>query len=568
MSEQQATQDNAEDGNYLLSERNYVYMEYLNEMKQFIMSEKYDSDTKVTTPRFDFLSFIAKDMLIIPYDNQSLTERFKARNIPQTAFTDFENIWIHVDFLKEIIEADEKEQKDGVLFLILHEIEHNALQHNVRLREFPHKLANWAEDMMMNINIQENYHSVKPSTPLFCGIGFTQEEKEQYTGMSDYDIAASKMKELMEEMEKQKGNGPGSGQGQGQGNGESPSQGQGGGGSPTLEDLLDDLKPEGNGSGDHLNDDVQDIIDALNEAGLGDYVDSLGLPKDEEAAKARNERIQGKLIKSIQDGERHYRENGLRIPGGHFNDYMREKINKLKQPKALWRMQLTKNVYGTGRGYRYTNDVPNNIYYVDAKPLGVTNQIYTGSRMPATKTGLALILIDSSGSMSNKNLGEAMGAVFELVSGARGRGDVPAVLVAFMDTTMRGEPFEVNRDNWKKVMADFESGKKGVDGRGGTDLAHDMAVALECPMVKRAIKKYGKIKTLTVITDLGDSPPQLEDFPKGLPANVTFLAVPGTYNDSFAKGVRKYAQVIDMGQPALNIDLSKPSTPSRAALKI
>lgn len=572
------------DANYLLSEKNYMYKEYLDELKYFIMSEKFDPEQNLTAPRFEYMSFVIKNMMLIPYDNEKLFQAFGSRNVPQTAFTDFQNIWVHVDFLEAIIKADQAENKMGACYLILHEASHNAFSHNLRLKEFPHQVANWGEDMMINLGLNEKYGTEVPAcSVLNCGVGFLPEDITTYGQMSDYDIVASKMKELQEQLDEMMKNGqpqpggkpgqkgqPGDGSGEGEpgdGSGQ-PGKGQGqpgkgkpgqsgGGGGPTIQDLIDALQGDQSGQGGHTNGDVQDLVDALNEAGLGDYVDSLELPKNEDEAKSRDEKISGQLISSIQEADQHYRENGLREPGGHMNDYMRTMIKEIKQPKASWKMRLTKAIHGVGQARKYTPDTPHNIYYVDAKPLGVGNQIYTGSMMPAKKSGVALVGIDTSGSMSVDNIGDALGAVFELASGNKMRGDTPTILVYNMDTILRGEPMVVTKENWKQVLGDYKAGRKGVDGRGGTDLANGINGIIAAEATKKAVKRFGKVKAVICITDLGDRAPQREDFPNTVPTNMTYLAVPGTYSDAFAAKVKNYAQVINMGAKKLNIDLEK-----------
>ena len=239
-------------------------------------------------------------------------------------------------------------------------------------------------------------------------------------------------------------------------------------------------------------------------------------------------------------------------------------IQNLKKPKVAWKVTFNKLLIGGGMGRGFTDDYPNDAFFFDPAMMGLPSRPYMGTMVPAKAKGCIVIGIDSSGSMGNDDLGESLGWVFDLIKKSKTNSAIPEVLLFWMDTTMRGSAIKIDEKNYQQILRDFELGKKGAMGRGGTNLENDINQVLNSEEVKKAKQKYGQIKSFICMTDLGDSCPKAKNLPKDIPKSFWYFAVSGTYRDEFAKGVSSYAKVINMGGNNISVDLDannqKPST--------
>lgn len=539
-----------DDEPYLLGDDGLDWQDFLDQVKIFLMSESYDDNLKMQLPRFEYASFFARSLPFVAYDNSRFIGVLKQNNLPNTAFTDGVNCFFNVEFLRKIHEADKAEQKEGIVFLALHEVWHNMLNHFVRLQDFPHHIANRAEDMYINTNLQRHYPAAAPSTVLECGIGFKNGDIEKYSDMSEDDIARLMMDDPQYNQPPQPAF-PQPGKGSGEKGSGAPSkggEGEGGG------------DPAGDFDENHLID-PRDLADALNQAGLGHAVEDLGIPTTAEALEARNKEIQQTLISTIQEANQVYRERGLARPGGHMNQYMMEVLDKLAAPKVNWKSTLRKLILGGGMRFQHTDDYPSDALFYDHRQMGMSQPLYIGTRLPAKAKGVIAVFIDTSGSMGSKELHASLSETFGLIRAGKRSTGMPEVVVQWVDTTTRGEPIVLTEKNWRKVLKEFEEGKRGALGRGGTNFTNGINEGLGSETLKRAVEKYGELKSLIYFSDLGDAPPKREDLAKNLPKNVHFMACPGTYNDKFAAAVSDFAKTVNMGE-RMTVDLDKTTAAS------
>lgn len=529
-----------DDEPYLLGDAGLEWQDVLDNVKIYLMSEVYVDEIKMRVPRFEYASFFARSLPFIAYDNSRFSGILEQNQLPNTAFTDGVNCFFNVEFLRKIFEADKAEGKEGLTFLALHEVWHNMLNHFIRLQDFPHHIANRAEDMYINTNLQKHYKAAAPSSVLSCGIGFKPGDIEKYSDMSEDDIAR-----LMLDDPQYNPPPPPSNQMSAGGPPSSGSQGNSvpGSGSP------------GDFDENHLID-PRDLADALSQAGLGHAIGDLDIPTTAERVAERSKEIQQTLVATIQEANQVYREKGLALPGGHMNNYMMEVLNKLAAPKINWKAELRKLLLGGGMRFQHTDDYPSDALFYDFRQMGMAQPLYIGTRLPAKAKGVIAVFIDTSGSMGLRELHVSLSETFGLIrSGKRSTG-MPEVMVFWADTVTRGEPILLTERNWRSVLREFEEGKRGALGRGGTHFVNSIKNGLESDELKKAISKHGELKSLIYFSDLGDHPPQRDELPDDLPKSVYFMACPGTYNDKFAAAVSDYAKTINMGE-RMTIDLDK-----------
>lgn len=552
----------------LLSEENIDYQIELDDLKTYLVSEP--NFKGVNMPRFGMFSIFGRSVPMYAYDHPALLEKFN------TAFTDGQNIFYSVPFMEEIL-ADERGGRNGMLFLTLHEIGHIMFRHFYRLSQYPHHIANRAQDMSMNTrmlrdfvhNPDEKMNSLSPmSEVLSKGIGFQSGDIEKYAHRSEEDIAREMMEEyenqkqqLKDALQKMKSGQSGGGGGQGtpmpggQGDPGDPQDGdseENGNGDPKT-DGSDPSDKQGMGT-DHLLS-PEDFADILNEAGLGHVIDILKIPVDkdgnlDEAALAKqNERQITNAHNAHTQMTSLRQQTGGHAPGGHCESYLGETLGKLNKPKIQWKLATKEAIIGSGMRMVNTMDHPGDAYFIDPAQMGLAKPLYIGARVPGKSTGFTIALLDTSGSMNKEWMKESASEVLGIV--ANNKHLAPDVVFMQIDTVVRGGAQVITPQNVDQILKESFVAK----GRGGTSLTQGIVMAMESPEVKKRLAKKEKINSLIYFTDLGDAPPQRKDLPDNLPKKVIYMAAPGTYNDHFAKGVSDYATVVSMGE-RMEVDLT------------
>jgi hypothetical protein len=243
---------------------------------------------------------------------------------------------------------------------------------------------------------------------------------------------------------------------------------------------------------------------------------------------------------------------GDRYPGRHVDSYAVEILDELSEPKIEWIASIADLLAGSGTEMTHSDDYPSNLFYVDPQDMGLPNEIYLGSHIPAQADSLVLNIIDTSGSVDKELLKRYLAEV--LGSLERGRG-IGSVLMFWADTIVRGKPLRITRETAPDFLRHIE-----VRGRGGTDFAIPINEALAHPDIQPEISR---IRALLYFTDLGASPPVRSQLPARLPP-MAFITTPGCFNIGFANAVRDYARVIEIQQRTV-IDLDQLKTPSPLA---
>jgi hypothetical protein len=252
-----------------------------------------------------------------------------------------------------------------------------------------------------------------------------------------------------------------------------------------------------------------------------------------------------------------------KLPGSALLDYSENMINDLHKGKINWQLKVQELFMGAGLKVVKDMGIPSMTYFVDDVGMAIGENYWgDGVPQPVESPRLMVWLIDTSASMDlDTDLRDAMSEAFRLQSEVDTTNDGPAKVLIFMaDTSIRGEPVELNPDNWE----DLARKGIGVKGRGGTDMENAIREMMNNPAVVQINAKH---IDFVVVSDLETAPPHFsaDDMAalEGKTMTLTYLGVPSAAADmsrvkAFAAAVADTgAQVfaIDPKLPEINIDL-------------
>ena len=553
---------------------------------------RFMCDTRITSdgaevPRFGVLSLIMQTTPCYVYGHPAL------KKLCRTAFTDGVHVFVDDEFYAKLLK-DVRESRGaeyGIEPLLLHEVMHKMFNHVERLRQFPQDIANRAADLSINTKLKAGFPELEWCKSLReTGLGFRPGDVEKYLPMSEESIARELVLEEMKNRQNQQGQGNqkgqqgqnqgqqgqgGGGQGQGQQKGQ-PGQNQGGGqpsggqgqGQQDPNDPNQGQDPQdGQQPSDGFNEDgdnhlvsLRDLIEALEEAGLDEVRDMLNLPSSDEVDEIgrvmdeNRDRQHEAIQKAASDAAR----LGGKYPGAHIAEAAADYLKGFGKAKLSWKLKLRDLILGVGNKYKPSYEVISDLAYVDELTDDLGTELVLPIALPHANDESILVLVDTSGSVSQDDLRAFFTEIFELKTASEGLGDAAAeVYVLSADTVLRGDPIEITDDNVDELM---ETGVK-VFGRGGTDLADSLKNALTLPLLKEK-----KIKTVIYFTDLFDRPPQFKDLGVEEDTTILYVAAPTTHSshqEEFARAVESYAQVVPIKE-GIEVDLSDDAVPSKS----
>lgn len=516
------------------------------EIKKYIGGTSMQEGTIV--PRFGLLSLKAAGTPMYVYDHPAFMK------ITNTAFTDGVHIFVCAKFLRKLVEEEEnsKGNEDGAVPLIMHELMHMLLGHTHRLKMFPKDIANQAEDLVINSKLSLGFPSITWSKTIReLGLGFKAAEAEKYAVLAEETVARKLMSGEIQPKKKsnkdKNQNQGGKGQNQGKGGGQQGDQNGKG-------------QQDGNqgGQGDEQEEwsdmhtmTLEDLIKTLEENGLTNILDALELPTSDEVEEIGKieENTVLKDIENIEKAAAQKSALGGKYPGAHIVDAAAERVKGLSQGKLEWKLGLREWILGGGMRFKHFEDEADALYYVDSKEMGLGDPIYMGSPVPHSPEETVLCLIDTSGSVDEKMLRMFISEILNLKKGVSGVSDTASkVILLSADTVLRGEAVEITEDNVEEML---DQGVK-VFGRGGTDLAGSLDMAMQLDLIKKE-----KIASVVYFTDLCDIPPPKARFEqymeKGM--SIAYVTAPHTMSDEFAKAVSSYARVTPIEEGAV-VDLT------------
>ncbi len=529
-------------------------------------------------PRFGVLSLISMHTPIFVYDHP----RFK--KVANTAFTDGIHVFVDADFMRKLVsqEMDSDGRQSGVVFLLLHELMHKLYYHVDRLKNFPPRIANIAEDMVINGKLVKGFKLEPVKLLSEIGHGMKPEEADKYYKMAEEVVAEmlliQERQKQNKEKKQQKGQQQqGSGSGSGDGDGESPegdndemsnggqskpSSGKGGKGSSGGKDQQGgkENSKDGKGGGNEEDEEYspihhitpEELLDIIEEEGLQDTVGkALNMPKagDVEAIGKKKEQAKLNDVDAIQTAIAQAGKANGQYPGQHIAEEASELVAGLEKGKIVWKLGIRKHFLGEGLKLKETENEAAIPWYLDKNSLGV-DPFYMGALVPQSPDETVLCLVDTSGSTSGGTMRkDFLSEALSLKKGVSSTGDTAReVILMSADTVLRGEPMLINEANVNKLM------NEGVPifGNGGTDFARCLNEALNSPIMKKK-----KVKSVVYFTDCCDNPPRRADFEdhinKGV--RIVFVTTPGMWNEQWNRDVGTFAEVycIEEGTQA-NLD--------------
>lgn len=504
------------------------------------------SSSSATVPRFGVLSLIAMNTPIYVYDHPAFKE------IANTAFTDGINVFVDADFMRKLVVQEEEQDgnQSGVIFLIMHELMHKLYYHVDRLKNFPPRIANIAEDMVINGKLVKSFTMLKPVKLMSeIGFGMKPEEADKYHTMSEEVVAEMllikerKKQQDEEQKKKQKGQsqgggGGGSGEGEGEGEDGEPSNEKGKGKGKGKEGK------EGDGDGEEEYSPIhhispEDLIDIIEKNGLSNSVGkALNLPKSDDIDGIGKMKQRSRLqdTDAVQTAISQASKCNGQYPGQHIAEEAADLIGGLEKGKISWKLSIKKHVMGDGQKLHHSDEEANISWYLTKETMGV-EPWYSGALVPQAPDETVLCLVDTSGSTGGGTMRkEFLQEVLGLKRGLAGSDTARKVILFSADTVLRGQPIEITDANISSLAHDGVP----IFGDGGTDFKSCLDEALALPIMKKE-----KVKTVIYFTDCYDNTPSRSDFEEFLNKGVKFLfvTVPGTWNERFNAGVSDWAEV-------------------------
>lgn len=548
--------------------------DYLVILRGNTMIDKGNSNA----PRFGVLSLIAMHTPIFVYDHP----RFK--KVANTAFTDGIHVFVDADFMRKLVsqEADSDGRQSGVMFLLLHELMHKLYYHVDRLKNYPPRIANIAEDMVINGKLVKGFKLDPVKLLSEIGHGMKPEEADKYYKMAEEVVAEmlliqerqKKKKEEKQQKQQQQGGQGGGGEGGDQSEAGDEAgddmEGPSGSGKPSKggksgkpngdKDQGGQEKGQGGKGGEEEEEEYspihhitpEELLDIIEEEGLEDTVGkALNLPKagDVEAIGKKKDEAKLNDVDAIQTAIAQAGKANGQYPGQHIAEEAAELVAGLEKGKIQWKLGIRKHFLGDGLRLKETDDEAAIPWYLTKETMGV-DPFYLGALVPQAPDETVLCLVDTSGSTSGGNMRkEFLSEALSLKKGVSSTGDTAReVILMSADTVIRGEPLIINETNVNKLM------NEGVPifGNGGTDFARCLNEALNSPVMKKK-----KVKSVIYFTDCCDNPPKRADFEdhinKGV--RIVFVTTPGMWNEQWNREVGTFAEVycIEEGTQA-NLD--------------
>lgn len=364
-----------------------------------------------------------------------------------TAFASATNIFFTEKFLEKLTDA-------GTLFVLLHEAAHICYGHGRRRGSRNPKKWNIACDFLINGHLM---YTIMPAiigkpiaaTDMFTGrpigVGMTPSSESQMRDFISREMIEEDIHYFLEEEEKQgrlteyqeasedgEGNEAGGGGGGGGSGGGGPGKGSGKGkGKQKTGDT--DLRER------HLDDhsvngaELRKQLEKQGPEGK-DLADRMGLPEtneeEEKIQKDTENIIRNTLARTASDNS----------PGGRINSYMKGMIKKKDGISPLsWKITLGEAIKGSVEGEMYRNkrqqDRLSQLSMIPSmrEKMGLSRRIHIPALTPKSNTPNILVILDTSGSVSEDEMSLYLREIYSL---AKEAGEASITIVT-SDTDVR-----------------------------------------------------------------------------------------------------------------------------------
>lgn len=539
-------------------------------------------------PRYGILSLKARRTPMYCYGHPELKNRFPR------SFNDGRHIFVSDDYMRELLaeESASKGAKVGLTPLILHHLMHMVMNHHRRFKGFHPQLANIGADVSTHAKLRLAFPEMKWVDALekeFASAGASDAELQRWAGMAEESIIrelSGRYRQELSEQDPQDGQadpdsdaqGEGDGQGdeqdatESQNSGDSkkpsksskPGEGEGepseeqsdeaSGGAPmeqldpkSLEKALKQMGMKNSKvEPDAHNMSLKEMAEQVEDLGLSATKERLEIPDawDYESMARKEEETRLADIDDIAKSVKLAGKAGT-AGGGHLAGAAHEQAQKETEGKLSWRMSLQEAV-GNSMKFGYTEDEPGDIFYIDPKDMGLNDEVYVGADLPMKQEGVVMVLMDTSGSITEELLKMFLAEVFGLIKSENSESShASEVVLLFCDDVLRGDPILIDEHN----VDEMAEKKMNVYGRGGNDIGGTIRAAAKLPIFEQK-----KIQAMIYFTDLGDAPPKKSDVPEGVP--LTFICPPSYYQEEFIKQVKDFARVHPI-EEGLEVDLTR-----------
>jgi hypothetical protein len=297
--------------------------------------------------------------------------------------------------------------------------------------------------------------------------------------------------------------------------------------------------------------DMNKVKQVLKKHGYGDLCDNVVNPDG-----FSHENMGVLLQAAMTEAQLERARLGSYYPGSHVDEYIREIVKPSLKHSVRWQQRVQEFLAGAGPLMMRSIDEQSVLSLLDPEDLGMEEDElpFLPGLLAHKPEGRIAILVDSSGSMDEGRLVEAMSLIF----GIRKTGNdlSPDIDIFSADTSLRGEPLELTEDNMDQFL------QQGVEvkGRGGTDITAPLNQL--CAYAEKNDIKY---QAVLYITDFGLIPPSIDKLPEDLPACM-FLGIPADYkaSEDVVKKLRTWAEVVSIDK---NMDLNMDGAESKANMR-
>lgn len=531
----------------------------------------------IVMPRYGLLTFRARRAPCYCYGHPEIKAKFPH------GFNDGRHIFVSDDFVRELSAQEDASggTKEGLIPYLLKHLTHMVMNHNRRLDRFHPEIAQMGADLWARAKLKLAYPDMD-WVPLLeetiPGAGATPAQLIEIAKRAEESLAAelalkygkfksdpnAEIEEIQEPAPKsgkskpqpgkkpndKPGDKPGDKSGDKPGDGDGDGDGDGGADKAALEKALKEMGVKNaasaaQSSGSQMQN-MQETSQMAEALGLSATAERLGLP-DADAAEEFEKLEKNIRLDDISDITKSLRLPGQKgtMGGGHLADAAHEEAMKEGEGKLSWKLGL-QEVLGESMRYIYSEDEPSDLWHVPPSDMGVSDPIYVGTDLPSATEGAVMVLMDTSGSITEDLFKTFLAEVFGIMRSQNPESDKASeVILIFCDDVLRGQPVLIDEGNVDELLEK----KMLLAGRGGNDIGGTIRAA-----AKLDIFKEKKVNSMVYLTDLGDQPPVKSDVPEGLP--LAFVCPPEYWHEDFGRAVKDFARVWPI-EEGLQVDLTK-----------
>lgn len=511
-------------------------------------------------PFFGVLTLKARRTPVYVFNKPVLKETFSM------GFNDGGNIFINEDFAREIVtKIEEKDQVTALIPYVLHHLSHMIMGHNHRFQHYPSEIVQLGTDLWVYARLKLAYPDLiwPDAFEKKCiGYGMSEAQLKSIVKVSEDTIIAelwNRYKNLYEiqedaqqkSQESQDEEGDGANENKDMKSKSSAARNN----KISKKTLQKALKEMGVKATQEQLDDAEEkdfikmkeAAEILEEAGCELTLERMDYPEtdDENGFEEKNEEIKLRDLEDIEKSIRMEGQAGQKGEGG-LGEAAHEEAKKRTEGKISWKLAL-QEILGESMNYTYSEAEAGSLFYVDPKDMGLNMEIFIGAELPHKKEGTILVLMDTSGSVTEEMLSMFLAEVHGILKNQNPNSDqATEVYLFFADDMLRAKPVILTLENLEEMMEN----PMNLYGRGGTNLGASLNAVKKLDLLREK-----KINGIVYFTDLYDTPPRKDQVPEDIP--LLFLAPTTEGHEEFIRAVKSFSRVCAI-EEGLEIDLKAP----------